>query len=124
MLGIDKDYTGYLNYYEGMILAVSILTVFAVSYFIVKKSTRVKSTGSYGVSGLPDDHAAYQPYSRIYETFLSMDVYDMFCGSTCYWVFPSGGIQRKRTEKQFWPAAYLPLLSVADCWYGCTALKI
>ena len=43
MLGIDKDYTGYLNYYEGMILAVSILTVFAVSYFIVKKSTRVKA---------------------------------------------------------------------------------
>lgn len=41
ILGIDKDYTGSLNYYEGMVLAVSILTILAVSYFIIKKSTRV-----------------------------------------------------------------------------------
>lgn len=45
MLGIDKDYTGYINYYEGMVLAVSILTIFAVSYFIIKKSTRVRTLG-------------------------------------------------------------------------------
>lgn len=43
ILGIDKDYTGSLNYYEGMILAVSILTILAVSYFIVKKSTRIRT---------------------------------------------------------------------------------
>lgn len=43
ILGIDKDYTGSLNYYEGMVLAVSILTILAVSYFIIKKSTRVRT---------------------------------------------------------------------------------
>ena len=43
MLGIDKDYSGNLNYYEGIVLAVSILTVFAISYFLVKKATRVKA---------------------------------------------------------------------------------
>ena len=43
MLGIDKDYSGNLNYYEGMVLAVSILTIFAVSYFIIKKTTRVRA---------------------------------------------------------------------------------
>ena len=43
MLGIEQEYSGSVNYYEGIVLAVSILTIFAVSYFIVKKSTRIRT---------------------------------------------------------------------------------
>lgn len=43
MLGIEQEYSGSVNYYEGIVLAVSILTIFAVCYFIVKKSTRIRA---------------------------------------------------------------------------------
>ena len=43
MLGIEKEYTGSVNYYEGIVLAVSILTIFAVCYFLVKKRTRIRT---------------------------------------------------------------------------------
>lgn len=43
LLGAGSEYTGMLNYYEAAVLSVSLLTIFAVCYFIIKKSTRFRT---------------------------------------------------------------------------------